>query len=389
MHVVSNIRDLPRFLGYFPFAMKDVPTGDERLHRNYKKCDRAYHYDLVLAQVVQQGATYTEDKDGNRRELLLDEWLIAPMIGRESTRSYSSVLPVEGFGIGDIIDYITPGGGLGLCPDIPPGKGIPTKVQVMKVLQFEDGNAVTSFDFGLNTLKDCDKICPIIAVVGSRSGAGKSTACREIIKGLSDKGKKVGVAILAGTAGRKEILALSTNAHRWLDMADAGMPTTYPPSAENDDRAKVTAQHAVVAAERILRDLSRDSDVLVVELGGDLLSASVPQLLAAQTLRRSIVALVMAAESVTAVIGMETKLHRIPPHYMDIPKYVVGSCTNLKANKNRVMRETCCAGCFDVWSQRSEVVPQKQADASDADCKELVERLVLHCSNYETNHAHQ
>ena len=105
----------------------------------------------------------------------------------------------------------------------------------MGILRYDDGHVAKSLDFALDT-RASEKLCPVVAVVGSRSDAGKTTACSDIIKSLHDNGRKIGVAKVSGTAQRKEILELAVNANQWLDTADAGLPTTYPPSQENDER---------------------------------------------------------------------------------------------------------------------------------------------------------
>ena len=82
------------------------------------------------------------------------------------------------------------------------------------------------------------------------------------------------------------------------------------------------------SGHREVRDLSLDNDIIIVELGGDLLSASVPRLLTDPS-RLNIVALVMAAESATAAIGMETKRSGIPERYKAVLEYIVGPSFNL------------------------------------------------------------
>jgi Ni2+-binding GTPase involved in maturation of urease and hydrogenase len=378
MHIVSNIRNLDKFLNCFPLAAENA-FSEKECAKYYSANDlRAHHYDLVVAKVVSNGATITESRDGKERELLVGEWMIAPLVGRESTLGHSSVLPSDGIAVGAVIDYISTGGGLGISVDNPPNTGNPTKVKIMGILRYEDGQIARSLDFALD-MRASEKFCPVIAVVGSCSGAGKTTATCDIIKNLHENGKKIGVAKLSGTAQRKEILELAVHANQWLDTADAGMPTTYPPSQGNDERTKFTVEQAIIAAERTLQELSNDNDIIVVEFGGDLLSASVPEILADPS-RLNIVALVMVAESATAAIGMETKLHKISKRYQVIPEYVVGPSANLQANRNRVKRETDCAECYDLWNKSNESASQKQIDSSIADTKELIQRLLERCN---------
>lgn len=109
------------------------------------------------------------------------------------------------------------------------------------------------------------------------------------------------------------------------------------------------------SGHREVRDLSLDNDIIIVEFGGDLLSASVPGLLTDPS-RLNIIAFGMAIESATAAIGMETKRSRIPERYKAVPEYVVGPSFNLRANRNRVKRENDCVGCYDLGNENNKSV---------------------------------
>lgn len=338
MHIVTNIRNKDKFLQAFP-QLADPSLPEAEYAQKYAVNDvRARHHDLVIAKVVLLGATNTEDEDGQQRELSVNEWIIAPLVERDSSLSHSSILPRDGMSVGAIVDYICRGGGLGTSEDNPPGKGNPTKVQIMGILQYEDGRVPNAREFALDMRKS-DILRPMIAVIGSKSDSGKTTACSVLIKLFHQNGNKVGVANFSGTARRGEFLSLAKDANQWLDMADAGLPTTYPPSRYGEENVSLAAHHAVMAAECILQELSIDNDVIVSELGGDLLAASVPDILAEPTCL-NIVAYVVAVESATAAIGMETKLHSISEYYKGIPKYVVGPVANLQANKLYLRRQS-------------------------------------------------
>ncbi|KAL8789807.1 MAG: hypothetical protein Q9195_006641 [Heterodermia aff. obscurata] len=379
MHIVSNIRNADKFFEAFPL-LANPRLSEAAFAQRYAASDlRARYHDLVIAQVVQTGATSTEDRDGTQRELAMGEWMIVPVVERESSFSHGSVVPEEGIAVGATVDYICRGGGVGVSADNPPGQGDPTKVQVMGILRYENGCAANARDFALN-LRPSNALRAMIAIVGSKSDSGKTTACADLIKLLHQNNYRVGVAKLAGTARRGELLQLSHHANQWLDTADAGLPTTYCPSLYSDEDLSLARRHAVTAAERIVQDLSIDNDIVVAEFGGDLLAGCVPEILA-EPGRLNIVAIVMAVESATAAIGMESKLHRISAVYQDTPLYVVGPVANLQANKNRVRRETACAGCYDLWSRSSASASQKQIDNSLADTQELVRKLLAHCGS--------
>ena len=377
MHIVSDIRNYEKFLKHFPWIENDDIPEKERAGRYATLRLRANHYDLVIAKVVKLGATATEDRNGRERQLLLGDWLIAPLAGRESSYSHSSLIPKEGIAVSSTIDYICRGGGLGICPDIPPHKGAPTKVQIAGILQYEDGRVAKSLDFAVD-LPSTDTLAPIIAVLGSKSDCGKTTASFEIIKNLRDSGKKIGVAKLCGTARKGELLELAEHANEAHDFADFGLPTTYPPSQEDDERALFTTHQVRLAAEKNVRALSVENDIIVLEFGGDLLSAGVPELLKDPE-KLNVAAVVFVAESAMAVIGMETKLLRISTSFKSIPQYVVGPTANLRANRNRVGRETDCQGCYDLWNKNDKDAPQAQRDTSVAHTKALTANLLTHC----------
>ncbi|KNG85753.1 hypothetical protein ANOM_005738 [Aspergillus nomiae NRRL 13137] len=378
MHITSNIRNLEKFLTAFPWADSQQLTEADLIENVSTLPDtRAHLWDLVAAKVVAVGDTVTEDREGHERPLVLNELLIAPLVGRESSLGHSSVLPTEGVVVGSTIDYVSTGGGLGISPDNPPGKGDPSKVRIIGLLCYTDGQVAKAQDFAKD-LPCTDTLKPVIVVVGSKSDAGKTTVCIDLLKGLAAEGRQVGVAKASGTAQRKEIEELAVHANEGLDTADAGMPTTYPPSQESDKWAECTHRKSLLALESNLRALSVANEVIVVEFGGDLLSASVPEILEDPG-RLNIVAVIMVAESATAAIGMETKLLRISPSYASIPYYVAGPTATLRANRNRVERETQCAGCYDLWTKTNSHASQSQRDASTASSQKLTRKVLEHC----------
>lgn len=139
-----------------------------------------------------------------------------------------------------------------MSEDNPPGKGNPTKVQIMGILQYEDGRVSNARDFTLDMRKS-STLCPMNAVIGSKSDCGKTTVCSDLITLFNQNGNKVGIAKLSGTARRGELLSLGKDANQWLDLADAGLPTTYPPSEYGEESASLAARHAVTAAECVLQ----------------------------------------------------------------------------------------------------------------------------------------
>ncbi len=106
MHIVSNIRHIDKFFQGFPL-LADPSLSEAAYAQKYSVNDvRAWHHDLVIAKAVLIGATSTEDRDGHQRQLAVGEWMIAPLVERESSLSHSSVLPKDGTRVGTVVDYI-------------------------------------------------------------------------------------------------------------------------------------------------------------------------------------------------------------------------------------------------------------------------------------------
>ncbi|MFK7830489.1 MAG: hypothetical protein AB8B57_11995 [Congregibacter sp.] len=111
---------------------------------------------------------------------------------------------------------------------------------------------------------------PVIFVGATSTEAGKTVLCGEIIRQLTEAGVRVAATKVTGTGGvRDSMYHLECGAAAVLDSVDAGLISTH--CNPDDFRAQIP---------HLFRSLSdRAVDVIVAELGGDLLSANNPVLL--------------------------------------------------------------------------------------------------------------
>ena len=109
---------------------------------------------------------------------------------------------------------------------------------------------------------------PIVLVAATSSESGKTVLSGKLIRRLSDAGLRVGALKVTGTGGVLDSLHHErSGAVAVLDSVDAGLISTYC------DADKFRQQIPL-----IFRQIeSFDVDVIVAELGGDILSANNPE----------------------------------------------------------------------------------------------------------------
>ena len=168
-----------------------------------------------------------------------------------------------------------------------------TRVKVLGELR-RDGRALRLRDLCGTPAPSTAPAAPTVLVAGSASEVGKTTACSALIRAFKRRGRTVGAAKLTGTGRLRDVLAMrDAGADRALDFPEVGLATTYTAAAPVID-----------AAHAILGQLdAAGCDVVVAELGGDLLEANADRLLADAVLARRTRAVVHVAGDVVGIVG--------------------------------------------------------------------------------------
>ncbi len=145
---------------------------------------------------------------------------------------------------------------------------------------------------------------PIVMVAATSSEAGKTVLSGELIARLTMSGQRVAAIKVTGTGGVMDSLHhASSGAVATFDQVDAGLITTHG-SAE-DVRARIPA---------LFRSAQEcNPDVILAELGGDLVSANNPALFELPELVDHTVLLLVIANDALAASGVvtlnDTRLH--------------------------------------------------------------------------------
>jgi hypothetical protein len=169
-----------------------------------------------------------------------------------------------------------------------------------------------------------DRGAPVFIVVGTSAEVGKTTAGVAVLRALRRQGVTEIVALKA--TGTPSVTELSTyldlGASRAFDCVDFGVPTTYP-----SDRADIGR----VFEAALDTALSAPADAVVVECGGDILGANVPEFLERLKRRRDSPRVVLAAADTLAALGAQTVLREMG---MEIT-LITGPCTDTPTSRQR------------------------------------------------------
>lgn len=252
---------------------------------------------LVLARVTTLGAyTEVEDLTGRQVRIRPDDLIVGVLGDRHSTTSLFGGIPPEGIALPEQgpLDLLAVGGIIGHCEAWPAYLGSPTKVQVLGLVTGQEGPLTTRR--ALCTSDQLELSCPVLVVAGTAAEVGKTTAAANLVHFLARRlGRRVAATKLSGTGRLRDLLVMrDAGAAPALDFVDRGLPTTYGPLGAS----------MVAVAKGILNCLGTSHpDVVVAELGGDILGAHVPVFLADTEIQTAIRALVLIPSDGLAAHG--------------------------------------------------------------------------------------
>ena len=136
---------------------------------------------------------------------------------------------------------------------------------------------------------------PLILIGATSSEAGKTVLTGKVIRNLADSGLRVGAIKATGTGGGLDgVHYRECGAAEVLDQVDAGLIATHL-SAEDVKQRIVRVFHG-------MEDLG--VDVVVAELGGDLVSANNPAFFELEELTRQARLMVVIANDALAALGV-------------------------------------------------------------------------------------
>lgn len=194
------------------------------------------------------------------------------------------------------MSILSTGGVIGECYSSPSYLGNPTQLQVLglayqagKALQvtphFEDRHLLIS--------------CPLILIAGTCANVGKTRFASKLIHFMvHDLRLNVAATKLAGAGNLDDLLSLREHGAKYtFDFVEAGLVTTY------GDADKVGGL-VVEVAKGVLNHLGENEpDVIIAELGGDILGANVPAILSDEEIIEATSAMILVPSDIFAAAG--------------------------------------------------------------------------------------
>ena len=157
----------------------------------------------------------------------------------------------------------------------------------------EDGFATLNVADLAVSPSSSDLDVPVITVAATSAEAGKSTLCRTLIRALCRKALRVAAIKVTGTGGTTDCRGLDAGASIALDQVDGGLATTYV-------AADLFERHMPVS---FLYAQDQGADVIVAELGGDIMFANNPVFLHSTMFQRAGASLMVICNDSLAAYG--------------------------------------------------------------------------------------
>lgn len=238
------------------FTTRRVPVQDMRALETGPVAPTAG--DLVLARVEEVGRLQRlELTTGRKAAIFPGDEVVVAYGNRYAPDAYEAEVP------DDLSDCdLAAGGGIAALVlnsnAVWEAKGSPTRLRPIGLVTDSEGRPINLKRYGLPARPSLNREVPVIAVCGATMNSGKTTTVAGMVRGLTQKGKRVGAAKITGTgSGNDYWKFVDSGAAHTLDFTDAGMATTYLADVE----------HVVRGAEALVAELIlRGCNAVVLEI---------------------------------------------------------------------------------------------------------------------------
>lgn len=248
-----------------------------RLAPDLERIERPNAGDVVACTVLDTNGPYCSIETGpvGRDEPLAVGTQILAVIGdRDSSVNPTGFVPQRSLGAGDVLDLLSAAGLVGVAEFIPRTQG--GRAMTLRFDgAFADANRQPINLRNFAPFRDegsCPSAIHWIGVCGSAAEVGKTTLVERLLQAsLRLTRKPVGAAKLSGTGRLRDPLRMARAGASWTaDFVDAGFETTY--RASQPEMVRLLRRISAAASKQ-------STELIVAELGGDILEAGVPHLL--------------------------------------------------------------------------------------------------------------
>jgi hypothetical protein len=226
------------------------------------------------------------------------------------------------------------------------------RVRYLGAVYGDSGETLNIREFAVTGGSDRDHDAPVYLMLGTSGDVGKTTAGIAVLRALRVKGHATVIALKAtGTSSFEEIARYQDfGAAHAFDCIDFGLPTTYPSGREGI---------SAIFANALEFCLSLPSAALVVECGGDLFGAGVPEFLSCLKARRSDLKIILAAADALGAMGAKQALAEIGLAI----NLITGPCTDTPILRERT-QALCGVPAINLARGPDEGVPSDMSGAA-------------------------
>jgi hypothetical protein len=291
-----------------------------------------YEGDLILVKVVSREGAYDEVENlhGRLQRVYFGDYFIGVLGNRESSTFLVGGVPQKGLKIskGKSLDLLCNGGIVGNCRNADSWlEGSALKLEAVGLLKDHAGvinvkRLCNSWDEQLLPSR------PIIVVCGTSSETGKTTISGTLIDGfIKLKNLVVASTKVTGTGRLKDLLKhKDAGANPCFDFPDIGLPSTY-----------TAPERYLSGIFTLLNKLNRDNpDLIVAEMGGDIIWANAPTFLKNASIQTYIKAVIITSND---IIGAEAIHNKIRQWGVNRDVFIALPLRNHEGSKLRIAKE--------------------------------------------------
>ena len=258
---------------------------------------------VVVVQALNSQKKYGELEliDGRMSKIQEGDYIAGALGTRKALEGIVGMIP-EKIGSGDVLNILNLGGLIGKALSWNKDYvSSPVQVKVLGSI-FVNDTPLNIHTFSIPPQTSFDVKIPVIVIMGTAMGTGKTTVATSLVHTLSkQKNLNVAAAKLTGVAAQRDILAMQdAGAKQTLTFLDIGLTST------------INHQAAVVPATKtILNILAKSNpDVIVAELGDGIIGwYGVDKLLENKEFIKLVSFTIVCAHDLVGAVGAQTMLN--------------------------------------------------------------------------------
>ncbi len=261
--------------------------------------------EVIVVEALKSQKKYGELEltDGQMSKIKKGD-VIAGVLGqRKALEGIVGNIP-QNLKVNDIIHILNLGGVVGVVESWNPDFiDSPLPVKVLGAIK-QGNSSLNIKSFSLKPQEALYAKVPVLLILGSSMGVGKTTVVKEVIHLLAEKNSfKVAAAKLTGVATQRDMFAMkNAGALSVLSFLDVGLTSTI-----NQDGVVVSASNT------ILNSLSKeDPDIIIVELGDGVVGwYGVDRLLQNREFIKTVIFVIGCANDLVGAVGLQGVLQKV------------------------------------------------------------------------------